>query len=410
MKSFLSFLSQLENPEKTRNFNIFKNYNLDEFTSILETIRNRNTPTGLDYKPFRISVVGTNGKGSTSHFLSEILKLANPTNKIGLYTSPHLISPLERISFQSEAIREEETNQLFESLDSMTGLLSKLSYFECLTLFAFLYFEKQNCNFEIWEAGLGGRLDATKLANPDAIVLTKIGLDHCEILGNDLETIAKEKIGIKGERSKTLFSFRQSPELETFIRNESERLGLKVYFQTEEFPNDYLKSNFHFAKFVLETLNQIEKDKVRWENKNFLLPKGRMETLHTSPTIVFDPAHNPDAIRKTLECFLDSLPPNTPFDFLVGSLPDKDAEGIWKVIQKFQVDSVYLWEGTGFQNWEFLKGKNTDSSLKKENHFQITGETNLIDLLSEREKPLLVSGSFRLYGFLQAAIHKRFAL
>ncbi|BDA79789.1 bifunctional folylpolyglutamate synthase/dihydrofolate synthase [Leptospira kobayashii] len=410
MKSFLYFLSRLENPEKTRNFNKFKNYNLDEFTSILETIRNGNTPTHTDYKPFRISVVGTNGKGSTSHFLSEILKLTNPTNKVGLYTSPHLVSPLERISFQSEAIPEREADQLLESLNSVTGLLSKLSYFEFLTLFAFLYFEKQNCNFEIWEAGLGGRLDATKLSNPDVIVLTKIGLDHCEILGNDLETIAKEKIGIKGEKSKILFSFRQSPELETFIRNESEKLGLQVYFQTEEFSNDYLKSNFHFAKFVLETLGWIDQDKVSWENKNFLLPKGRMETLHPSPKIVFDPAHNPDAIGKTLECFLDSLAPGTPFDFLVGSLPDKDAEGIWEVIQKFKADSVYLWEGNGFQNWDFLKGKNTDYPPKTGNHFQIVNETNLVSVLSGRKKPLLVSGSFRLYGILQSAIHKTFAL
>ena len=115
MTGFLHLLSELQNPEKTRNFNVFKNYSLDDFEEQL-TFFGLDKPNEMDYSPYRISVVGTNGKGSTSYYLAELLRLSYPDENIGLYTSPHLISPLERIVVNGKPITLTDADLVIESL------------------------------------------------------------------------------------------------------------------------------------------------------------------------------------------------------------------------------------------------------------------------------------------------------
>ncbi|MCC7374638.1 MAG: bifunctional folylpolyglutamate synthase/dihydrofolate synthase [Verrucomicrobiales bacterium] len=144
-----------------------------------------------------VHVAGTNGKGSTCAFLESILRQAGL--KVGLYTSPHLVSFRERIQVQRVPIPEAEVARLVDGL--RTGLPdanaeSHPTFFEFVTVLALQWFEEQKCDVVVWETGLGGRLDATNIVQPEASVITNIGWDHMQWLGPTLPDIAREKAGI----------------------------------------------------------------------------------------------------------------------------------------------------------------------------------------------------------------------
>ncbi len=147
-----------------------------------------------------IHVAGTNGKGSTCAMLEKIYRSAGL--KVGLYTSPHLVSFRERIQVNRINILEEEVAKLLEILKPMIRLPdgNSATFFEVTTILALKYFAAQNCELVIWETGLGGRLDATNIVTPLASVITNIQLDHVQWLGETLEKIAIEKAGIIKEQ------------------------------------------------------------------------------------------------------------------------------------------------------------------------------------------------------------------
>ncbi|MCE9501551.1 MAG: bifunctional folylpolyglutamate synthase/dihydrofolate synthase, partial [Leptospira sp.] len=305
---FFSFINSLSNPEKTRNFNVFKNYSLHDFGMIVENCGLARSARKDDLGPVRISVVGTNGKGSVSHFLSEIaLRNANFPG-VGLYTSPHLVRPEERIRFNGKEITEMELDNLLRSFSpEQIFLLGKCSYFELFTIFSFCYFKEKNSSLEIYEAGLGGRLDSTKLATADYIVLTAIELDHMEVLGNSKDEILSEKLEIATERAKTIFAMPQDSEnlnrqIEEFsVKN---KIALR-FFRKKRTTEGYLSYNKDFSWFILS----IIADDYGWsfppEKLNQILgeiqdPAGRMEILRKDPPLLFDIAHNAGAVQCLL--------------------------------------------------------------------------------------------------------------
>ncbi|PJZ44635.1 Mur ligase family protein [Leptospira brenneri] len=387
---FLNFLHSLQNIEKTRNFNVFKEYSLEGLSKLFLSLSSKHKV----HKPIRISVVGTNGKGSTSHYLASLLSTLG--YKTGLYTSPHLLTPLERFQIFKEGKPELSNQDEVEAFFQRTILpdlkeFESLSYFEFLTVFSYLYFSFQKTEFEIWEAGLGGRLDATKLVHADYVVLTKIGIDHSEILGDTKEKICQEKLGILTDVCRQLVAM--DPE-DLSLKKEIEsfpKIKIPVQILPTEKKPTYLETNFLFAK---ETLGSFlpglrpRLNSISWESVG--RPRGRMEVLHTSPEIVFDPAHNPEAIATTTREF--SLTHDS-FSIVLGSLPDKDREGILRVLEGLPLQSLYLWEGAGFGTFpeppEVLRPRTT----------RVHSEENLKGLFQGRS-PVLVLGSFRLYGIV----------
>jgi dihydrofolate synthase/folylpolyglutamate synthase len=147
-----------------------------------------------------VHVTGTKGKGSTSAMIASILKEAG--YKVGLYTSPHLLSYTERIQFDGRSIAEEEWAKLVEILkphveaENALGDLGELTTFEIFTAMAFLHFRQVKADWQVVEVGLGGRLDATNVVRPEVCVMTSISYDHTDVLGDTLSKIAKEKAGI----------------------------------------------------------------------------------------------------------------------------------------------------------------------------------------------------------------------
>lgn len=391
---FLDFLHSLQNIEKTRNFNVFKEYSLDELSKLFLFV---NTKHKIQ-KPIRISVVGTNGKGSTSHYLASLLSIFG--YKTGLYTSPHLSTPLERFQIfedgKPQVPKEEEVNSFFKNtiLPDLDKFKS-LSYFEFLTIFTYLYFAKENTDFEIWEAGLGGRLDATKLVNADHVIFTKIGLDHSEILGDTKEKICMEKLGILTDVCRNLLVM--DPEdnsLKTLIQN-FHKGNTSVQFLPLEQKPTYLETNFLFSQTALSILYPDLTSKLNSITfESVAKPRGRMEVLQNSPEIVFDPAHNPDAIATTTREFAKTHP---SFSLLLGSLPDKDLEGILLQLESLPLQSLVLWEGSGFGTFPALTDPLTLVAQR------INREEDLIPLFQGRF-PVLVLGSFRLYGIVAKLI------
>ncbi|MBO4665914.1 MAG: bifunctional folylpolyglutamate synthase/dihydrofolate synthase, partial [Paludibacteraceae bacterium] len=143
-----------------------------------------------------VHIAGTNGKGSTSHLIAAVLQTAG--YKVGLYTSPHLVDFRERIRINGQMIPEEEVVAFVERIEDLRFQISdfRYSFFELATAMAFDYFARERVDVAVVEVGLGGRLDSTNIITPELSVITNIGFDHTEFLGNTLAKIAREKAGI----------------------------------------------------------------------------------------------------------------------------------------------------------------------------------------------------------------------
>lgn len=397
--NFRSFVNQLNNLEKTRDFNVFANYSLNYLN---DTIRY----FGLDKKrekTIRISVVGTNGKGSASYFLSRFAFRSGLFNSVGLYISPHLITDHERISINGNNITEA---WLDNKISSFTGdelrRLSQLSYFELFTVLALFYFSENNCDLEIYEAGLGGRLDATKLANSDYVILTKIGLDHTKILGESESKILKEKLAIAGDNLKGLYTFIQKDSLYKIIEGFclENKIKLGIFNEPWTLQEDYLLYNKNFSFYVLDDIvvqnfNEYRKEKSTANpvslNPELLTeidePPGRMEVFRKSPLLIYDIAHNPDAIEY-LFLSLNNRFEFKEIDVYLASLKDKDIESILqKMIVNKKIKHIYQITDQGFNSNTVINKKISTLTLEEAKN-QIISQT----------APAVITGSFRLYS------------
>ena len=258
-----------------------------------------------------IHVGGTNGKGSTSHMLSSILQEAG--YKVGLYTSPHLKNFTERIRINGEEISQ---NFVTEFITNNKAFLQqqRLSFFEMTVGLAFDYFAIQNVDIAIIEVGLGGRLDSTNIIRPIVSVITNIGYDHMQFLGETLAEIASEKAEIIKENTPVVIGERQVEVASIFIDKSFEMNASISFASDEEYSHttdllgSYQKNNMKTAVRVIEVLEGFEipekilrrglKNIVK--NTNF---KGRWQVLQEKPMVICDTAHN----KEGLEYVMDQL-------------------------------------------------------------------------------------------------------
>jgi dihydrofolate synthase/folylpolyglutamate synthase len=381
---FLDLTSTLSNPEKSRDFNRFKNYSLTPFQECLERF-------GLDKRQnpelTRISVVGTNGKGSLAHYLC---KLINPDQAVGLFTSPHLLSVLERIQVNcknadSEILDNYLTSLSEEDIENLKGF----SFFEVMTLLSMVYFQKKNINWEIYEAGLGGRLDSTKLTNPDYVAITKIGLDHTEILGGTEEAILLEKLGILGLNTKAIFALHPNKEsLVAIYQKFSKENRTPIHFFHPTPGKTYLENYYEMAKFILTKINILPSIPASFDTVP--KPSARLEAIRSNPPLVYDTAHNAQACLHTLSN-LDILYPGLEWNCILGSLPDKDSDSIIQGLKGLpQVRNIFTLDFDPFKKLEGTKRIHSPKELS--NHIQEFQENNL---------PSVILGSFRIYEWIQ---------
>ncbi|WP_264566571.1 bifunctional folylpolyglutamate synthase/dihydrofolate synthase [Flavobacterium sp. N3904] len=291
-----------------------------------------------------IHVAGTNGKGSTSHMLASVLQEAG--YKVGLYTSPHLKDFRERIKINGAEISETFVCEFIEKHKSFFEE-NDMSFFEMSVGLAFDYFAKEKVDIAVIEVGLGGRLDATNIITPLVSVITNIGIDHVQFLGNTLESIATEKAGIIKPGIPVVIG-EYTPETHTVFLEKASTNNSQIYFASdlisETFPSDLLGDyQDHNKKTVIQTiaiLNEQTDFKVNEENvksglfnvlKNTGL-LGRWQQLGENPKVICDTAHN----KNGLEIVLKQIQKET-FEHLhivLGVVNDKELDEVLPLFPK----------------------------------------------------------------------------
>ena len=246
-----------------------------------------------------IHVGGTNGKGSTSAYISSILQESK--YKVGIFTSPHFYDFRERIKINNEKIKKSFIVNFIEDNKSLIEKL-ELSFFELSFCISLAYFIKSKVDYSIIEVGLGGRLDATNIIKPLISVITNISYDHTDILGNTLEMIANEKAGIFKQNSKIIIGERNAVVDEIFVKKAGEVSSPITFVPDLKDQNNYSSVNYLNTniKTAIQTCKSLNLKSVNDDtilagisniNKNSLLI-GRWATICNDPKIVFDAAHN----------------------------------------------------------------------------------------------------------------------
>jgi len=257
-----------------------------------------------------IHVAGTNGKGSVSSMLASIYQEAG--YKVGLYTSPHLKDFRERIKINGQDISEQFVVD-FIAANKAFFEANDLSFFEMTVGLAFDYFAKEHIDIAIVETGMGGRLDSTNIVTPLASVITNIGLDHKQFLGNTIKEIAGEKAGIIKPGVPAVIG-EHTAETKLVFVNKADKVSAPLYFAADEVVTDYptaLLGDYqkHNKKAVLKTVELLQnKLPVEAEDiKEGLLKvvantglRGRWEQIHSNPTAIADTAHNSHGLKPVM--------------------------------------------------------------------------------------------------------------
>lgn len=279
-----------------------------------------------------IHISGTNGKGSTAAFLASILQESG--YRVGLYTSPHLVDLRERIQVDRTMIGEDQLAAVITRIREALPDDRMLSYFELLTLASFLYFGDEAVDMAVFEAGLGGRLDATNVIMPRVSIITPISFDHMKHLGHALKDIAREKCGIIKRTVPTVVAY-QPPEVMDVIRRICDDVGSPLILATPDqvetklgLLGEHQRQNAACAVEAAEVLagagfriSDVEKalEKTSWP--------GRLEVVSEKPRVILDSAHNV-AGAETLASYVRSAIPRENAILILGVLADKDIDGI----------------------------------------------------------------------------------
>ena len=290
-----------------------------------------------------VHVAGTNGKGSTSHILASVLQEAG--YKVGLYTSPHLKDFRERIKINGQEVSKhfvigfiKRNKDFFEA--------NKLSFFEMTVGMAFDYFAKQNIDIAVVEVGLGGRLDSTNIVIPEVSIITNIGLDHTQFLGDTLEAIAFEKGGIIKPNIPVVIGETQketAPVFKSLAKSCDSEILFADQLVSEVYKSDLIGSyQSKNIKTVIQTVKQLQGKGFKISNKNLkqgLLKVvkntgllGRWQILKERPKVVCDTGHN----REGLIYVMQQLS-NETFESLhivFGVVNDKDLRSILDLLPK----------------------------------------------------------------------------
>lgn len=334
---------------------------LTDWLRRLETLSPREIELGLDRvlevsgrmaldRPSRvIHVAGTNGKGSSVAMLQSLLSA--PDASIGTYTSPHVIHYNERICINGEPAGDAQIVAAFERVETARNDVV-LTYFEYGTLAAMAVFEAMNVDTAILEVGMGGRLDAVNAIEPDAGLITNVSLDHCEWLGNDIETIGLEKAGIMRSGEPVVFA---DVDVPASVREQADRTGAKLILAGRDYtwtavddggwswhgqghelpslarPSLAGDSQVQNAAGVLALIEALGLDHllapatIDTAFGRLSLP-GRMQLLRREHDWLFDVAHNPAAATALAATIQRSG--TTPSVAIIGMLDDKDVEGV----------------------------------------------------------------------------------
>jgi dihydrofolate synthase/folylpolyglutamate synthase len=384
-----------------------------------------------------IHVAGTNGKGSVSHMLAAILQSAG--YKTGLYTSPHLKDFRERIKVNAEMMSEEFvidfTEKVIPTIDEIEP-----SFFEITVAMAFEYFAKENVDVAVIEVGLGGRFDSTNIITPVLSVITNIGWDHMNILGDTLEKIAFEKAGIIkpgvpvviGEylpETKIVFE-KIATEKNAALHFASEKRNatewkwekneLIIEIAEDEKPDHkiyhldlqglYQTKNLVTVLEAVSVLNQNEFKLNNYAVSNGLKNTkkmtglhGRWEIIHHHPTIVLDVGHNEDGIKQIVQQI--EVTEHHELHIIIGMVKDKEIENILSLLPH---SAHYYFTQSHIPRAleaEILKEKAKQFSLIGETYVDVNAAITSAKTKARKDDLIIVCGSVFLVGEMNTLVH-----
>ncbi len=371
-----------------------------------------------------IHIAGTNGKGSVGAMLESILMKAGL--KVGFYSSPHLVNFTERFRINREFIKKDQTASLIRGLKGVVSQKEVPTFFELTTAMALIYFFRNNIDVGIVEVGMGGRLDATNVITPMVSIITNIGLEHQEFLGDSIIDIAREKGGIIKDGIDLVTAVNQPPVINLFdslckkkralfwrvghnIHYRRSSSGLLDYYGLRTRYKDLqlgLKGRFQYrnaalALLALEILKgkglTVSDEAIRLGLADLMWP-GRLERVSSDPTIILDGAHNPSAMRSlayTIENDFD-------FDQLIlvlGVMEDKDISNILKEILPLANRVIYT-RPTYYRaaDPQYLMDMAKGFGRAGEAHFSIPEAVDRARNLAEKRDLILITGSLFTVG------------
>lgn len=344
-----------------------------DLTNIVALSKHLNHP---EEKFKSIHVAGTNGKGSSSHMLASILQEAG--YKVGLYTSPHLKDFRERIKIDGVCIRKNCVINFVKRNKRFLGEQG-LSFFEMTVGMAFEHFAKNKVDIAVIEVGLGGRLDSTNIILPEVSIITNIGFDHTQFLGNTLPEIAFEKAGIIKENTPCVIG-ETHPKTKSVFRKIANSKNSTLHFVEEAnikiFPSD-LKGNYqkHNIRTVLTSIPLLHE--LGWKINNEHIREGllhvvkntgllgRWQLLDENPTIICDTAHNKEGLRYTLRQLMGES--FEELHIVLGVVDDKNLETILPLFPK---NAIYY-----FCKANVPRALNSSFLQKEAERFQLMGNS-----------------------------------
>ena len=398
-----------------------KDPNLDAMKNLMEKFDNPQNKLKI------IHVAGTNGKGSVCEMLSNILVKSN--YKVGKFISPHLVRFNDGIYINNKEIKDEEVEEIMLNLSEHIKEYNKthkvpVKWFEAITSLALIYFAKNNCDLVILETGLGGTTDCTNIANSMVSIITNIGYDHVDILGNSIEEITKHKAGIIKTNTDTICVCQDKVTkiIEEKCKEENTKLhiveenNIQNYEAGEELQKfDYknyknieinLKGKVQTvnASEVLECIDLLKekgykiKKEAIYEGLKTVIHKARMEVLSKDPLIIFDGGHNENAINNLRQNVMQYLG-NKKRLYIVSNLKTKDYKTNVKILCEDK-EAVFFFTGGNNKNRYVSKNKLFNEAYKylDKNIYKYDFKDALeIAKKGYSDHAILIVGSFYVY-------------
>ena len=374
-----------------------------------------------------IHVAGSNGKGSTSSFIASILQESG--YKVGLYTSPHFVKFNERIVINGTQIDDEYIAGFVADYENYIDE-HQLTFFEVTTALAFKYFLEKKTDYCVIETGLGGRLDATNVLNPLAVVITTISLEHTNVLGNTITQIASEKAEIIRNNSKVFTGILKTDATEVVEQKcketKSQLFQLKdfISFNEKDFNlfgdekfileiNPPLKGKYQKLNAALAALT-ISKTFPNVSKDNYLLGisnvvrntglQGRFEYFHRKPDIIFDSAHNPEGIENFLSEFNKESLLYSKKTLIFGAMRDKAIGDMLKMLSVY-FDQIFI-TGINYERAASREEISKECQRLKINCLQVQRPEEFVLQFKNKveNECLVVLGSMYLLGEIKAAL------
>lgn len=381
-----------------------------------------------------IHIAGTNGKGSCCEMISNIL--IKQGYKVGKFISPHLIRYNERISINGTDISDSELVELIEELEPKIEKYNKqnkinITLFELEVIMCLLYFYRNKVDIVILETGLGGLYDCTNIiSKPLVSIISSIGYDHVQILGNTLEEIAIQKAGIIKENSNTII-FENTKSVDQIFIEKCKEKNNKLYILKENDIRNYNYDNqyqyFDYENYkniqinlkgICQTHNsiiaikcmeilknkgyEISESSIR-EGLSTVIHKGRLEVVNKNPLIIYDGGHNEQAInnlKQTIKMYYS----NNKKTYIISILKRKDYKKILQMLLEDDKDSIFIFT-SGNNEERYTENEELYKEAKKyrKNEFGIKSETlekALQEVMGIKDKNSIVFiiGSFYIYG------------